>query len=313
MANPPSIPEIRHLHTTFGDDGADYEHLMDYGGLQYHLLLRYNYTELNCLENTFLKKIYDAFAVDDFDGTQEAAHECLVLVWPFMERDYSSRVQSNAGPSGSIKLQVITKDGVLSAVPHNLHMEYPRTNPVENLFPDVPTYLPEIVQTLDEIKSNIFKVKIQGSVYCLKTVHRTGNEQNFTREVSILRLCSHPNIIRLCGIVPAVGDTGKIEGMLLDYIENAKSIRNIGSITCVECEKWTGQIRGAIEYLHRKGLVWGDAKAANVLIREDHDVVIIDFGGGMTKGWVDQENYESVRGDWQGFERIVEFMKANVV
>ena len=62
-------------------------------------------------------------------------------------------------------------------------------------------------------------------------------------------------------------------------------------------------------YLHSNNLVWGDAKPGNVLIREDGSVVLIDFGGGHTKDWVDHKNYETVQGDWQGYDRTVEFLK----
>ena len=58
-----------------------------------------------------------------------------------------------------------------------------------------------------------------------------------------------------------------------------------------------------------KGLVWGDAKAGNVMITKEGDAKLIDFGGGVTKDWVDKENYETIKGDWQGCQRILEFMK----
>lgn len=97
--------------------------------------------------------------------------------------------------------------------------------------------------------------------------------------------------------------------MLIDYVANARSLRDIGFISADECDKWADQMRDAIEYLHAKELVWGDAKPANVLISGDGNAILIDFGGGTTKGWVDSEYYETCRGDLQGFGRIVSFMK----
>ena len=85
------------------------------------------------------------------------------------------------------------------------------------------------------------------------------------------------------------------------------------SFSIEEGERWSKQIEQAICYLHTNELVWGDAKAANVLIRENGDIVLIDFGGGATKGWVDIENYETKKGDLQGLERIVKFMQENTV
>ena len=104
----------------------------------------------------------------------------------------------------------------------------------------------------------------------------------------------------------------KIEGMLIDYVENARVLRDIDILSTDECQKWAGQIRGAIEYLHDKGLVWGDAKAANVLVDEDGNAVLIDFGGGYTNGWVDEVNHDTACGDLQGLERIISFMRAKI-
>ena len=147
----------------------------------------------------------------------------------------------------------------------------------------------------------------------MKSVHRGAGELALKRELSILPHCSHPNIIRFIGLVEPADEKDKVEGMIIEYIRNAKSLRDAEFITSVECERWTGQIQDAIEYLHGEGLVWGDAKAENVLIREDGDVVLVDFGGGFTPGWVEQQNSDTTRGDWQGFERIVEFMKMKAI
>ncbi len=41
--------------------------------------------------------------------------------------------------------------------------------------------------------------------------------------------------------------------------------------------------------LHAVDIVWGDFKAENMLADEDDNVWLIDFGGGTTHGWVDEE------------------------
>ena len=53
-------------------------------------------------------------------------------------------------------------------------------------------------------------------------------------------------------------------------------------------------------------LIWEDSKAENVL-REDSNVVLLDFR------WVEQGNSNTTQDDWQGFERIVKFMKTKVI
>jgi tRNA A-37 threonylcarbamoyl transferase component Bud32 len=71
----------------------------------------------------------------------------------------------------------------------------------------------------------------------------------------------------------------------------------------------TNLVQEAVAYLHAKGLVWGDAKAANVLIDDAGNAILIDFGGGFTKGWVDEVNHDTPRGDIQGLGNIIDFIK----
>jgi serine/threonine protein kinase len=230
-------------------------------------------------------------------------------LWPFMECDYTSRSASTTSTNDIIKLQVLTTNGDLHVANHNVDREFPGTKSVDNIFPDVATYSSSDIQRVSELEMHIFKVKLNDSIYCLKTVDRTGHDSDFVREVSALRQCSHPNIIRLVGLVEPADQKGKIQGMLIDFVENARCLRDIEFISSDECDKWAGQMRDAIEYLHEKELVWGDAKPANVLINGNGNALLIDFGGGSTKGWVDLENYETYCGDLQGLERIVSSMK----
>jgi serine/threonine protein kinase len=81
----------------------------------------------------------------------------------------------------------------------------------------------------------------------MKTVHRTANESDFIREVSILQHCSHPYIITLLGLVTDYD--ANVEGMLIEYIPNAVSLREREQITVEEFEKWKEQIKKAIDYL----------------------------------------------------------------
>lgn len=65
-----------------------------------------------------------------------------------------------------------------------------------------------------------------------------------------------------------------------------------------------------MDWLHDKGIIWGDGKADNVLIHPDSDEPwLIDFGGGTTRGWVDEHLAGTVDGDNQAVSRIFEFLK----
>lgn len=77
----------------------------------------------------------------------------------------------------------------------------------------------------------------------------------------------------------AVDPPDKVQGMLIDYVEHARSLRDIKSIDDNETEKWAGQIINAIDHLHENGLVWDDAKEGNILIDDQRNAMLIDFGG----------------------------------
>lgn len=73
-------------------------------------------------------------------------------------------------------------------------------------------------------------------------------------------------------------------------------------------QKWVDQIAQTLEKLHSHNIVWGDAKAANVLIDVNEDAYLIDFGGGYTEGWIEKEKSNSIDGDLQGLENIKRYL-----
>jgi len=73
-------------------------------------------------------------------------------------------------------------------------------------------------------------------------------------------------------------------------------------------EKWAAQIRETVVRLHAIGVVWGDGKPHNVVIDSMDDAWLVDFGGGWTPGWVDEELADTVEGDEQAVRNIFEFL-----
>ncbi|KAF7517122.1 hypothetical protein G7054_g13903 [Neopestalotiopsis clavispora] len=72
--------------------------------------------------------------------------------------------------------------------------------------------------------------------------------------------------------------------------------------------KWKKQIRKTVEQLHEIGVVWGDGKPCNVIIDNNQDAWLIDFGGGFTDGWVDEKLQNTVDGDSQAVQKITEYL-----
>lgn len=53
--------------------------------------------------------------------------------------------------------------------------------------------------------------------------------------------------------------------------------------------KWFDSMVQTVKILHSNNIIWGDVKADNVVIDRQQNAWLIDFGGGVTWGWVDEE------------------------
>ncbi|KAK8106635.1 hypothetical protein PG999_009994 [Apiospora kogelbergensis] len=132
-----------------------------------------------------------------------------------------------------------------------------------------------------------------------------------------------PSDIRICRLYGLVFDTfgpphpeKRLVGMLLNYI-NPKQRGILGTLQCVAYDKhshehsrrWAHDLTEMVAALHRAGCVWGDAKPENVLIDNNDDVWLIDFGGGYTHGWVDEERQCTKEGDLGALEKIRQWLE----
>lgn len=100
-------------------------------------------------------------------------------------------------------------------------------------------------------------------------------------------------------------------GFLLSYIENKGTLYDIA--IWEDCSndlrlRWANELEGLVHQLHAVDLIWGDAKPQNILVDMKDRLWLIDFDGGHTPGWVEKENEETQTGDWQGVQRIKEWL-----
>jgi serine/threonine protein kinase len=103
----------------------------------------------------------------------------------------------------------------------------------------------------------------------------------------------------------------RLVGLLLTYIENKGTLKDVAPWSdCINEDRlrWSMQIQNCVKCLHEAGVVWGDAKPENVLVDMKGDAWLIDFGGSYTPGWVDEDKQETVEGDLQGVQRIVDWL-----
>jgi len=72
--------------------------------------------------------------------------------------------------------------------------------------------------------------------------------------------------------------------------------------------RWYNDIKNMIQILHEKHFIWGDVSPNNVLLDENENIWIVDFGGGCTEGWVEPKNKETQKGDLEGFKKMKEYL-----
>jgi serine/threonine protein kinase len=111
----------------------------------------------------------------------------------------------------------------------------------------------------------------------------------FQREVHVMAQMSHPNIVTVFNF----GETTDEQlFFVMEYVRGSDlhQIISQGALDTDRIFKWIEQICDALFYAHSMGVIHRDIKPANILITENGDVKIADFGlakltgGGITDG-----------------------------
>jgi hypothetical protein len=154
-------------------------------------------------------------------------------------------------------------------------------------------------------------VRVDEEVLYFKSAHMSNTQDMINAIKKYLRIAHLGPEIRtskLYGIVS--DDNNPLIGLLLHYLDSEDSLEFAVESDTPETLKhqWATQITETLTRLHEVGIVWGDVKPDNVLIDKDNNAWIIDFEGGCTEGWVDEDKVGTVKGDLQGLANIVSFI-----
>ncbi|KAI0109123.1 hypothetical protein GGR51DRAFT_512812 [Nemania sp. FL0031] len=151
--------------------------------------------------------------------------------------------------------------------------------------------------------------------FFFKAFGRTFSRQHAMKELDTLKKIAAaqfppPPEVRVCRLHGVVQAEEGLAGMLFSWIDvKAFLSRGLAEDSPVELRiRWREQIKATLEWLHKCEIIWGDAKAENILIDKENNAWVIDFGGSYTPGWVDEEKAGTVEGDMQGFKKIMEIL-----
>jgi serine/threonine protein kinase len=102
------------------------------------------------------------------------------------------------------------------------------------------------------------------------------------RETHLTEALGHPNVQRRLD----VGERHQEPYVVLEYADGGSldgrfSVDGHG-LPVAQVVEWGGQVAEALAYLHRVGVIHGDLKPANILLTEDLEVKLTDFGAATT-------------------------------
>jgi len=102
--------------------------------------------------------------------------------------------------------------------------------------------------------------------------------QRFVQEARVVGQISHPAIIALHDM--GVDEPTQTPYLVMEFIQGQplEKILEKGSVPFKRACAWAGDVATALAVAHRKGVIHGDVKPANILITEEDRVKLTDFG-----------------------------------
>ena len=102
--------------------------------------------------------------------------------------------------------------------------------------------------------------------------------QRFIQEARVVGQLSHPSIITLHDM--GIDEATQTPYLVMEFLEGQPLDRILerGSVPFPKACAWAAQVASALGVAHRKGVIHGDVKPANMLITDDGRVKLMDFG-----------------------------------
>ncbi|RSL64789.1 hypothetical protein CEP54_004597 [Fusarium duplospermum] len=291
------------------------------------------------LEDRLIRLLNEAIIADDggYDAITDQIYDIIMDLGriPFSQLEPRGTALSNDLHSllypENLDYRLQTVDGKVSIFPISPDeaVSVPNTGPNPEVVSEfqtvrtIPQYSSRNVHVQEVLVNGygtVCKVQV-GSQTMLCKAQRQGVENpSLERELvamqKIWNACSGPVVsIRVPPLQGYVtfADSRDIIGLLRDWVlpsSYGSTLRDM-DIAAVPKElkkKWSNQIRETVDKLHELGVIWGDGKASNVVIDQEDNIWLIDFAGGWTDGWVDEELADSEDGDNQAVRNIIKFL-----
>ena len=121
----------------------------------------------------------------------------------------------------------------------------------------------------------------KGNVFAIKEVSIAGKkkvEENVKKELNILKRLNHTNIVQIHDYF--FDNKNKIIYIIMDYFKNGDFSNFIKGKVLKEifAKKYMSQLKNGLKYLYENNIMHRDLKPHNILLDDNNDLKITDFG-----------------------------------
>ncbi len=130
-----------------------------------------------------------------------------------------------------------------------------------------------VARAFDPLIARIVAIKL------FPTELARGEARNrFVQEARVVGQISHPAVIALHDM--GIDEPSQTPYLVMEFIQgqSLEKLLEKGSIPCSKACAWAAEVATALGVAHRKGVIHGDVKPANILITEDDRIKLTDFG-----------------------------------